>query len=86
MGAKINLPEIKSTKIQIQKLGKLDYAKLLVACALIEKSVSQTGQTAIYTYLSRNWPQHEERLQVEANSRGISLEEAFIELLNESLN
>ena len=50
----VNLPELKSTKLQVQQLGELDYAKILVITALIKKSQSQVGQTAVYTYLGRN--------------------------------
>ena len=84
--SKVELPEFKNKKIQVQKMSNLDYAKLVVTCSLMEKSLSQEGQNAIYAHIQQTWQQQEERLQIEANRRGISLEECFLEVLNESLN
>ncbi|MCG8365817.1 MAG: hypothetical protein MJA27_21100 [Pseudanabaenales cyanobacterium] len=79
------MPPIEDTKIQIQKLAKLDYAKVLVICKLTEKSLSQAGQTALYTFLQRTWAQHEERLIFEAAQEGVSPEEKFIQLVENAL-
>lgn len=83
--SKVELPEFKNTRLTIQRFGKLDYAKLLVIARLIEKSQSQIGQKSLYTYLQRTWPEHEARLTVEANSRGLSLEECFVAMVHEAL-
>ena len=83
---KVALPEFDSTKIQINKIGSLDYAKLLVIAELIAKSQSQIGQTALYTYLKRTWDDHEQRLAVEAARRGISVEECFVAIVEEALS
>lgn len=61
-------------------LGTLDYAKLLVISKLIGKPIANIIQTAIYTYLSRNWAEHETRLIVEAKSKGLTPEELFSQL------
>ena len=82
---KVKLPPIEDTKIQIQKLAKLDYAKVLVICELTGKSLSQVGQTALYTFLQRTWAQHEERLILEATQEGVNPEEKFIQLVEKVL-
>ncbi|MEM1256239.1 MAG: hypothetical protein AAGI69_27700 [Cyanobacteria bacterium P01_H01_bin.21] len=82
---KVSIPQIDNTKVQIQKLGGLDYCKLIVIANLMAQSQSQIGQTALYTYLQETWAQHEERLTVEANKRGISIEECFTEIVKEAL-
>ena len=61
----------------VSTLSELDYAKMVVAGKLLRKSVGAVVQTACYTYLSRNWPNHEERLIIEARQRGISPEDLF---------
>ena len=81
---KVELPPIEDTKIQILKLAKLDYAKVLVICELTGKSLSQAGQTAFYTFLQRTWVHHEERLIFEATQEGISPEEKFIQLFEKA--
>ena len=81
---KVKLPPIEDTKIHIQKLAKLDYAKVLVICELTGKSLSQAGQTAFYTFLQRTWVQHEERLIFEAAQEGVSPEEIFMQLLEKA--
>ena len=62
------------------QLATLDYAKLLVISKLIGKPINAIIQTAIYTYLSRNWAEHETRLAVEARSKGLTPEEYFNQL------
>jgi hypothetical protein len=82
---KVTVPDFRNTKLQATGVGELDYAKIMVITRLVKKSQSQVVQTAVDTYLERTWEQHEDRLQIEANKRGIPIEECFIELLNEAL-
>ena len=82
---KVTLPPIEDTTIQIHKMAKLDYAKVLVICELTGKSLSQAGQTAFYTFLQRTWEQHEERLIFEAAQEGVSPEEKFMRFFEQAL-
>lgn len=79
----LKLPDPGSTRIQAGALSRLDYYKLRVITKLIGKSAAAVYQTAILTYLDRNWSKHEERLTVEATSQGISIEELFTKLAEE---
>ena len=45
--------------------------------------MSTGGQTAVYTYVLRNWSEDEQRLIVEANRLGITPEELFVKLATE---
>jgi len=83
--SKINLPEKKPLRFQCGELSTLDHWKLTVASRLLKKSAASMIQTAIYTYLSRNWEEHENRLIVEANRLGITPEEMFVRLTEEDL-
>ena len=74
---KIDLPDPKERSPKSGKLSNLDYYKLLVASRIIRKSVMQTIQTAILTYLNRNWKDHEDRIIMEAKQRGITPEQLF---------
>jgi hypothetical protein len=78
---KIELPDIKPTRFQCGELATLDHWKLVVASKLIKKSVASMIQTAVYTYLQRNWEEHEKRLIVEATRAGITPEEMFTRLI-----
>lgn len=80
---KVKLPTPKNSRPQVGELGTLDYWKLVVASKLIKKSLAAILQTAAYTYLSRNWEEHERRLMVEAQSQGKSPEQLFMELIEE---
>jgi len=81
--SKINLPEKKPLRFQCGELSTLDHWKLTIASRLLKKSVASMIQTAVYTYLSRNWEEHENRLIVEANRLGITPEEMFVRLTEE---
>ena len=70
----------KSARPKMGELSKLDYAKIKVISRLIKKSIAAIIQTAVLTYLSRNWEEHEKRLIVEANATGKTPEELFVEL------
>jgi DNA-binding transcriptional MocR family regulator len=83
--SKVTLPAFDNTKVQVNKIGDLDYAKLLVIAQLTANSQSQIGQAALYTYLKDNWGDHEERLLIEANKRNLTLEECFQELVKEAI-
>lgn len=78
--SKIKLPSPKNPRPQVGELSDLDYWKLVVASKLLRKSIAAMLQTAIYTYLSRNWEEHEKRLQIEANKEGLTPEEMFVKL------
>lgn len=80
---KISVPDPKNARPQVGELGSLDYWKLIVATKLIKKSLAATLQTAVYTYLSRNWPEHEKRLVVMANQQGITPEDLFMSMVEE---
>jgi hypothetical protein len=77
--SKIELP--KPTDAQLRpnagKLSDLDWAKLQVKGALINKSIGAILQTAVITYVQRTWPADLERLHIVANRERISIEEAF---------
>lgn len=77
---KVTLPTPKNARPQTGELGTLDYWKLVVASKLVKKSMAAMLQTAAYTYLARNWDEHEKRLIVEAQSKGKTPEEYFMEL------
>jgi hypothetical protein len=81
--SKVTLPSPKNPRPQVGELSDLDYWKLLVASKLVRKSIAAMLQTATYTYLSRNWEEHEKRLTIEANKQGISPEEMFVRLASQ---
>lgn len=83
--SKVRLPDFPKTRVDIGSLPDLIYAKFRVAAKLNKKSLMQNGQTAIITYVRRNWPEHFKELQVEATRRGITPEECFIQLLEEDM-
>jgi len=84
--SKIVLPENLPTKdIKASELAPLDVAKLRVASRLLKKSIGAVVQTAIYTYVRKCWADHEDLLIAEANQQGITPEEMFSRLLEESL-
>jgi hypothetical protein len=82
---KLNLPDPRNPRPQVGELGTLDYWKLVVVGKLIKKSLAANLQTAVYTYISRTWEEHEKRLIVEANKAGISTEEMFMRLVEEEM-
>jgi hypothetical protein len=81
--SKIRLPAPKTPRPQVGELSTLDYWKMVVASKLIKKSLAATLQTAVYTYLSRTWEEHEKRLLIEASKEGLSPEEMFMRLVND---
>jgi hypothetical protein len=81
--SKLSLPEPKNPRVNSAPIADLDYYKFKVGCKLKRKSLSTGGQTAVYTYVLRNWAEDEQRLIVEANRRGITPEELFIQLATE---
>lgn len=81
--SKIELPEAKPARFQCGELSRLDHWKVVVASKLVKKSYASTVQTAVYTYLARNWDEHEKRLIVEAAAAGISPEEMFLRLIQD---
>lgn len=80
---KIGLPKPKNTRILSGALADLDYYKLKVGCKLQNKSLSTTGQTALYSYIGRVWADDEKRLEFEAARLGITPEELFQRLAME---
>jgi hypothetical protein len=81
--SKVTLLTPKNARPQVGELGTLDYWKLVVASKLVKKSIAAMLQTAVYTYLTHNWEEHERRLQVEAQSQGKTPEQLFMELIDE---
>jgi hypothetical protein len=79
----INIPEYQKPRIYTAELGQLDFAKLKVMGKLKKKSQGAIAQTALYTYICKNWPDDFKRLCVEAKQKGISPEEYFEQLLND---
>jgi hypothetical protein len=83
---KIDLPDPKERSPKSGKLSNLDYYKLLVASRIIRKSIMATIQTAILTYLGRNWSDHEDRLKLEAKQRGMTPEQLFEAIAKDEIN
>ena len=85
--SKVSIPKPSRTQSRPQsgELSDLDWAKLVVSTALIHKSQAAVLQTAVLTYLDRNWPKHLERLHVLAQGEGISIEEAFEKIVKGEL-
>lgn len=81
--SKLRLPTPKTPRPQVGELSTLDYWKIVVASKLIKKSVAAMLQTAVYTYLSRSWEEHEKRLLIEATKEGLTPEEMFMRLVGE---
>ncbi|PSN12325.1 hypothetical protein C7271_23660 [filamentous cyanobacterium CCP5] len=79
----MELPKPKNPRPQVGELGLYDYWRLVVASKLVKKSVAAILQTAVITYLERNWEKHETRLTLEANEQGISPEEMFLRYVND---
>ena len=77
---KVDLQPESDRKSVRADLSLLDYVKLRVVSKLLRKSIQSTVQTAIYTYLQRNWKDYEDRLTVEAKTLGLTPEEYFSEL------
>lgn len=75
--SKVNLPAPKNTRVLSGALSDLDYYKLKVGCKLKNRSLSITGQTAFYNYISKEWAEDEKRLEFEAARLGITPEELF---------
>ncbi len=81
--SKVELPEVKPTRFQCGELSRLDHWKMVVASKLLKKSIASMIQTAVYTYLSRNWEEHEKRLMAEATAQGTTPEEMFQKLIKD---
>jgi hypothetical protein len=80
---KIDIPEYPKPRIFSAELAQLDFAKLRVMGKLKKKSQGALAQTALYTYIIRNWPEDCKRLCVEAKQKGVTPEEYFQQLLND---
>jgi hypothetical protein len=78
--SEIKLPRPSRAKSMpsVGKLSDLDVAWVAVASALLHKSQAQVLQTAVITYLAKNRQSHLARLHVIANREGISIEDAFV--------
>ncbi|MBD2261397.1 hypothetical protein [Pseudanabaena sp. FACHB-2040] len=85
--SKVTLPRPSKAQSRpsIGELSDLDWAKLMVVSKLIHKSIASVLQTAVITYLNRNWHNHLERLHIVANRENISIEEAFEKIVKEEL-
>jgi predicted transcriptional regulator len=83
---RVHLPRFDNTKLLVQQLADLDYAKVLVVAHLLKSSRSQVAQTAIYEYVARNWDAYEERLALEAGRQGLSPEELFQRIVLNEVN
>lgn len=81
--SKVTISTPRNPRPQVGELGLLDYWKLVVASKLLRKSIAAVLQTAVYTYVGRTWEDHEQRLIVEAQARGITPEELFMALTQE---
>lgn len=75
----MELPTPKNSRPRCGELGAYDYWRMHVAAKLVKKSLAQTMQTAVHTYLKRNWEEHEQRLRIEAKQQGKTPEELFLE-------
>ena len=71
------------TAFKTADIGALDAAKLRVMASLLKKTLSATVQTAIYTYIARNWEESLQRLEVESKLLGISPETLFNTIVND---
>jgi hypothetical protein len=80
--AELDLTKVK-TQFKASDIGTLDAAKLRVMAFLLNKTLTACVQTALYTYISRNWSDAQDRLTVEAQLRGMSSEELFNAIVNE---
>ncbi|HEY9695903.1 MAG TPA: hypothetical protein V6D10_01340 [Trichocoleus sp.] len=81
--SKVDLPEVKPTRFQCGELSRLDHWKIVVVSKLLKKSNAAMVQTAVYTYLSQHWEEHEKRLIAEAAAQGITAEEMFQKLIKD---
>lgn len=84
--SKVKLPKPKNPRPQVGELSDLDYWRLAVAAKLMKKSIASSLQTAVTTYVRRNWDEHEALLQIEAAQQGITAEEMFVRLAEEIEN
>lgn len=79
----MELPKPRNPRPQVGELSLYDYWRLVVSAKLVKKSIAAILQTAVITYLERNWEKHETRLTLEANEKGISPEEMFMQYVGE---
>jgi hypothetical protein len=79
----LDIPPIKDTRVNSGKLSQLDYIKFLLASKILNRSLSANAQSALTAYIRRNWPEHEEAIQLEAKQAGLSVEEFITKLLSE---
>ncbi|MGL5075416.1 MAG: hypothetical protein ACRDBG_06175 [Waterburya sp.] len=82
----LELPEPPKAMPRTGDLSVLDYWKLYLVTKAIKKSLMSVVQTALLTYLQRNWDAHEERLKVEAKLKNLTLEEYCQKLINKELD
>jgi hypothetical protein len=80
--SKVEIARVKDTRIFSGKLSQLDYAKMVVASSILNRSLSANAQSALTAYIRRNWGEHEQALIVEARQRGITPEQLVNEILN----
>jgi len=71
------------TAFKTADISVLDAAKLRVMSTLLKKTLSVTVQTALYVYVSRNWDEALQRLEVEAKLLGTSPEALFNSIVND---
>ena len=82
---KLKLPKLTSTRLQATEIADLDYHKIKLASKVLKKSMSSILQTAVYTYLGKNWKEHEDRLIIKAVELNMSIEELAEKLLNDEI-
>lgn len=80
--SKVEIPTVKDTRVFSGKLSQLDYAKMVIGSAILNRSLSANAQSALTNYVRRNWSDHEQALIIEARQKGITPEELVNQILN----
>ena len=80
--SKVEISEVKDTRVFSGKLSQLDYAKMVIASSVLNRSLSANAQSALTAYIRRNWADHEQALIVEARQKGLTPEELVNQILN----
>jgi hypothetical protein len=78
--SEVDVSKVK-TAFKTADISVLDAAKLRVMSTLLKKTLSV--QTALYVYVSRNWDEALQRLEVEAKLLGTSPEALFNSIVND---
>lgn len=81
--SEVDLEGFTAKRLSIGELSTYDQARLVVSSRLMKKSLAQTIQTALLTYLNRNTEEHYNRLVIEAKLNGLTPEEMFSKILKE---